>query len=374
MSDMYSVEGQTKSECVSLPRLWKVALGLDTWNAAECQHLLGCQRCRTALWQSLEAIQKRKAVEEELAAGCRAMAGQGGPATPSVDPAQAAAKRRILAAPPGWLAQQPFRWSRAQKEPELFSTEELPEFTFTFEEDPNLKVVRCRHRDGTYWLHLEHSQWPPGTLAQIVLSSDDECCDLFVRYVVMRQGFRGTVTQTLLDVDIPEGEHRFHVAQVGVPGTELVGKLRESFARAREHDPAAVDVQEGASHSAWQLWALAALKQEGLQDELRKVLEEIRDAKGAGGHATEGRSFATIRTAPVVLTAPRVLEGIRNRRFQGESHGRGRQRDMASIQATAGTANGRATVGIGLGDRVGSSDRRQLLAERLQRGAEDAGG
>src|SRR5437870_4281757 len=128
------------SACPAPSRFWKLAFEQAGWSAIEIAHLLDCRRCQRELVRVFGAIRDREKAVAGLAAGMALLAGW--------------ARRR---------ARQPFALPRSALE--LAGPAPLDEVAFTFD-DPGLKASRCRHRDGAYWLHLEHDTLSPGTLMQ----------------------------------------------------------------------------------------------------------------------------------------------------------------------------------------------------------------
>jgi hypothetical protein len=250
--------------CPAPSRFWKLALEQAAWSEPEVEHLLGCRRCRQELVQVFRAAGRRARAAAGLAAGMAALA--------------ACASRR---------ARQPF--ALPQHRVEMGGPTGADQVAFTFD-DPGLKASRCRHADGTYWLHLEHLASPPGTLMQVVLTGG-AVERPWARYVVLRQGFESSVAQLWLDESVPAGADRLFLDRAEPPGEELATLLRASFRLARRNDPVAVERGGDGTPSAWQAWARNALLEGGAGDEVRQVLAEVLADESSGAPGPNRPAF-----------------------------------------------------------------------------------
>jgi hypothetical protein len=240
--------------CPPPSRFWKLAFEQVNWSAEEVEHLMSCRRCQHELVAVFGAVRARSRAVAGLAAGMAILASW--------------ARRR---------ARQPFSLPRTTLE--LAGTATVDELAFTFD-DLALKASRCRHRDGTYWLHLEHDTLPPGTLMQLVVAGDGQ--PAWGRYVMLRPGFDKAEAQALLDETVPAGADHLYIDRAGLPAPESAALLRTSFHLARRHDPVSMEAQPGSTYSAWQAWARRVLVEGGTSTEVRAVLAEmLADEAGA---------------------------------------------------------------------------------------------
>ncbi len=248
MNDNGDKHPGANSPCLAPSRFWKLAFEQAGWAALEIEHVMGCRRCKQDLLKVFRAIRGREKAVAGLAVGMAALA--------------ACARRR---------ARQAFALPRHTVE--MGGTPVADELPFAFD-DPGLKASRCRHSDGTYWLHLEHEKLSPGTLLQVVLSGSG-VEKPWARYVVLREGFESSVAQVLLDESVPAGADQLYLDRADLPSAEVAALLRASFNLARRHDPVSVEAGAEGGPSAWQTWARDALARGGAGDEVRQVLAEV---------------------------------------------------------------------------------------------------
>jgi hypothetical protein len=236
-------------DCPRASRFWGLALGQTDWTPEERRHIDACPQCRGYEAEVRQAVQARQV-------------------------AAAAA----LAALVTLVARQ--RLARLAAASQFAEKPAPAEIRLSFEADPQLTAILYREPDGSHWLGLEHTQLAPGTLLQVVLAVPQGSQPSWTRFVVLRKGFEHAVARLWVEEVFPaDGPERELTVRLAPSASALLPEaaalLRDSFARARAEDPASAIPTEDVPIPAWQTWARAALREDGLSAVIRSVLEEI---------------------------------------------------------------------------------------------------
>jgi hypothetical protein len=265
-------ENPTSVGCLSLDRIWAMAFQPESWSYEEGEHVLMCLRCRRRLNKATEAL----AAQNRYADGLVVLG----------ERAETRACRAVGELQYGLACDSGPVRDRGYIE-------------YHFEDD-KLKAAVTREDDGGCLLHVEHGGRKPGDLVLAVGKPSDESHAVWARWLVLRPGYNDQAIATIGIDEVAQGEnYQLYLDVVATPPPESVEQLRQSFAAVQMDDPEAVPF--------WQDWARVTLAAGVIDDSLRQVLAEIRDAKPMETRGDHRAELSSVRSTPVTTCAGTLL-------------------------------------------------------------------